>query len=55
MMVNVHENELGYALNEMLELLGINQDDYFDYFSRSVHNTTVRPKKIIKMPSITRK
>lgn len=54
LMVNVHENNLGYSLNEMLELLGIKEEDYFQYFNRSVHNVSVTPKKVINLSSFVR-
>ena len=54
LMINVHENNLGYSLNEMIELLGVNEDDYFEYFNRSVHNVSVKPKNVISLASFVR-
>lgn len=54
LIINAHENDLGYTLNEMLELLGINERDYFEYFNRSVHYVTVKPKKVISIASFVR-
>ena len=51
LIINTHENELGYSLDEMLQLLGISDNDYFEYFSRSKHSITVKPKKVIDFAS----
>jgi len=49
LIIDVHENQLGYSLSEMLHLLGINQDDYFEYFNKSKHKIDVRPKKVFDL------
>lgn len=54
LIVNVHENELGYSLDEMLNLLGLNQSDYFGYFNRSSHIVSVKPRKVISLSSFAK-
>lgn len=54
LIINAHENELGYTLNEMLELLGVRENDYFEYFNRSVHYVSVKLKKVISLASYAR-
>ncbi len=51
MIVNVHEQGLQYSIDEMLDLLGIMEQDYFEYFSRSIYNKLVQPKKVINISS----
>jgi Zn-dependent peptidase ImmA (M78 family) len=55
LIINTHENELGYSLEEMLKLLGINENDYFEYFNRSAHHVSVKPRKVIDFASYSRK
>lgn len=55
LIINTHENELGYSLDEMLKLLGINEKDYFEYFNRSTHQISVKPRRVIDFASYSRK
>lgn len=49
LMITTHENDLGYSLNEMLQVLGLNTNDYFEYFNKSKHRIFVTPKKVINL------
>ncbi len=54
LIISTHENELSYSLNEIIDLLGIGEKDYFEYFNRSKYRSLVQPKKIINLSSYAR-
>lgn len=47
--IKTHENDYSYSLEQMLQLLSMNESDYFYYFDKSYHLNLVKPKKIIQM------
>ena len=51
MIIDAHEKNLDYTLDEMIELLGISEKDYFEYFNRSQFKVLVTPKRVIDLSS----
>ncbi len=45
---DTYENELSYTLADILSIISIKPEDYFQYFTKSKHQSMVRPKKIIE-------
>ncbi len=48
LVIHTYENELGYALEDILEVLSLSPADYFEYFSQSKHKVQVRIKQVIE-------
>ena len=54
LIIDAYENKLEYSFSEIINLLGINEGDYFSYFSRSKYKTLVTPKRVIDLSSYAR-
>ena len=54
LIIKAHEEDLDYKFEDLLEMLGFYQTDYFEYFKSSKYNTMVHPKKVIHLSSYAR-
>lgn len=48
LIIKAHEEELGYTLKDILDVLSISEKDYFEYFSKSKYKVQVKVKKVIE-------
>lgn len=52
LIISTHENALDYSLDDLLNMLGIDSETYFDYFENSKYKTNlVTPKRVIELSS----
>jgi len=54
LIISAYENDLNYSLDELLDLLGITENDYFHFFKNSKYNVLVKPKQVIHLSSYAR-
>jgi Zn-dependent peptidase ImmA (M78 family) len=48
LVIQAYENDLGYSLEDILQILSISRKDYVEYFTKSKYSTPVRAKKVIE-------
>ncbi len=48
LIIQAYENDMGYTLPEILDVLGINEGDYFEYFKNSRFKIQVKTKRVIE-------
>lgn len=48
LIIQAYENELDYSLDDILGILSISKNDYFEYFGQSKYKVEVKAKKIIE-------
>lgn len=48
--IQAHENELGYSLEDILQVLSLSKNDYLEYFSKSKYNVSVKIRRTIELP-----
>jgi Zn-dependent peptidase ImmA (M78 family) len=47
LIIQTYQKELGYSVNDILQILSINCRDYAMYFDKSIHSPQVKVKKVI--------
>lgn len=54
LVIKTYKNELGYSVDDMLNVLAINVSDYYSYFENSNNTFEIKTKKIIELNSLKR-
>lgn len=49
LMVKTHQEDLEYSQSEMLELLGLDERDYFSYFNESQFDVSIKNSKVVNL------